>query len=66
MTKFIKITSSVTRPLTGKAVAKQRKFTALKERALSVRGNKKKYNELVTMYGCTEKMAVKLLTVCKL
>lgn len=51
---------------TGKAIARRRKFTALKERALSVRGNKKKFTELTTMYGLTERMAVKLLTVCKL
>lgn len=62
----VKITASITRATTGKAIAKTRKFTALKERALAVRGNKKKFNELVSLYGLTERMAVKLLTVNKL
>lgn len=66
MTKSIKINASITRATTGKAAAKVRKFQALKERALSIRGNKKKFTELVNLYGCTERMAVKLLTVCKL
>lgn len=67
MSKSTKITSGITRTATtGKAAAKARKFTVLKERALSIRGNKKKFQELTTMYGLTEKMAVKLLTVCKL
>ena len=51
---------------TGKAQQKTRKFEARKTRALSVRGNKKKFAEMVSLYGLTEKMAVKLLTVCKL
>ena len=51
---------------TGKAIARRRKFEARKTRALSVRGNKRKYQEMVNLYGLTEKMAVKLLTGCKL
>lgn len=66
MSKSTVITASITRATTGKAASKARKFTALKERALSVRGNKRKFTELVSLYGLTEKMAVKLLTVCKL
>lgn len=67
MTKTVKIAAIVTcTATTGKSIAKQRKFTALKERALKVRGNKRKYQEMVTLYGLTEKMAVKLLTVNKL
>ena len=66
MSKTVKITASITLATTGKAASKARKFEALKERALSVRGNKRKFTELTTMYGCTERMAVKLLTVNKL
>lgn len=67
MSKSIKTVAIITRTVTtGKAIARNRKFTALKERALSVRGNKKKFTDMVNMYGLTERMAVKLLTVCKL
>jgi len=66
MSKSTVITASITRATTGKQSAKTRKFNALKARAISVRGNKKKFQDLTTMYGCTERMAVKLLTVNKL
>jgi hypothetical protein len=66
MSKSTVTVASITHPLTGKAASKARKFQARMQRALSVRGNKKKFADMVGLYGLTEKMAVKLLTVCKL